>query len=156
MAINLEKLKTLVTGKSKEQRESEGLAKDIARRQISKAQIEERARQMERVAIKREQIRADAMIRKEEARFAPRPKMQGGGGFVGSIRGGGAGGGYSSPVGSSSIIGGFGGGSKPQGTFNVMTGKFSSPSVPKVKRVKHRRARPRRKARRVVYVRKYV
>lgn len=95
MAINLEKLKTLVTGKSKEQRESESLARSIASRQISKAQIEERARQMERVVREKERIRADNMIKRARQ----------GGYFRGGVPK--VSHGYASPFGSSSIADGF-------------------------------------------------
>lgn len=103
----IDKITTTITGKTAEQRQSDSLARSIASRQIQKAAFEERARQMERVAIKREQLRADAMIRKEQQRFAPKPKVS-----------------YSSPVGGPSLMGSglfSGGGSLFDGKRNKLT-----------------------------------
>lgn len=75
----IEKIKTGITGKTAEQRANDRLAQSMASRQIQKAAFEERSRQMTRVAVEKEKLRADAMLRKEKARYAH------GGGMFGGI-----------------------------------------------------------------------
>lgn len=101
----IEKIQNTITGKTAEQRANDRLATSIASRQIQKAAFEERSRQMTRVAVEKEKLRAESMLRKERERYAP--KKPGQSGFLGSGLGGGN---YSSPIGGPSILqGAFGG-----------------------------------------------
>jgi hypothetical protein len=98
----IEKIKRTVTGKTAEQRASDRLATSIAARQIQKAAFEERARQMQRVAIEKERMRADAMLRKAKESYNRKP----GQGFLAPTLNRG----YDSPMGGPSILqGAFGG-----------------------------------------------
>jgi len=145
----IEKIQNTITGKTSEQRANDRLATSIASRQIQKAAFEERSRQMTRVAVEKEKLRADNMLKKARESYN-RPS----GGFISPM-----GKGFSSPVGGSTFSI-FGDRKPTASSFNPISGVWGSmPSAPgkkRIKRVKHRRARPRRRARRVVYVRKYV
>lgn len=147
----IDKITTTITGKTREQRESDRLAMNIQRREIQKAAMEERGKQAVRLAQEKERIRANAQIQKMKAYYAPKKPVK-----------------YSMPVGGPSLLGGgslFGASSsakyfdgKPNAVnskFDPLTGSFRGGSP--ASGVKHRRGKSRRgRRRRVVYVRRYV
>jgi hypothetical protein len=70
--MNIESIKTFVTGKTANQRESDRLAWNIQRREIQKAQMEERGKQAVMLERERERIRASAQVAKIKQYYAPR------------------------------------------------------------------------------------
>lgn len=65
----IDKVTETITGKTKQQRESDRLASNIAKREISKATFAARQEQAIRVAREREKIRADAQLRQMKNRY---------------------------------------------------------------------------------------
>jgi len=136
--MNIESVKQFVTGKTASQRESDRLAMNIQRREIQKAQMEERGKQAVIFARERERIRTSAQIARLKQSYAPKKA-----------------GSYSSPFGGAgspqvySIFGGPRTGAS-SGSFNPLTGGWSGGvSKPSVKRKV--KSRPKRARTRVVY-----
>jgi len=135
--MNIESIKQFVTGKTKAQRESDRLALSIQRREIQKAQMEERGKQAVIFARERERIRTQAQIARLKQSYAPKKVSA-----------------YSSPFGSAGSPQAYSifGGAKPgasSGSFNPISGGWSGGiSKPSVKRkIRHK---PRTRTR-VVY-----